>query len=147
MSVTRQQLVDGGWADLRAPAEVPERLRRPVRRLQMRLAKDPAFASVVAQAQGQGVTSVADIDAEQAARMATAMGDESIELMDELNDAVVISRVIGWSYGDEVALDQLQNLPGTVYDQLRELCADGALAGPDFSPTPDPASPITPSTA
>lgn len=147
MSITRQQLPDGGWADLRAPADVPERLRRPVRALQMRLAKDPAFGQVVADAKDKGVAALADIDEAQAVSMVAAIGDDSMSLMDDLNDRVVISRVAGWSYGDTVSVDALLDLPSAVYDRLRELCADGALDGPDFSPSTEPGSPTVPSTA
>jgi len=147
MSITRQQLPGGGWADLREPADVPERLRRPVRALQMRLAKDPAFGQVVADAKDKGVQALADIDEAQAVSMVAAIGDESMTLMDDLNDRLVISRVAGWSYGDTVSVDALLDLPSAVYDRLRELCADGALGGPDFSPSQDPNSPTVPSTA
>ncbi|MFF1702609.1 hypothetical protein [Streptomyces sp. NPDC058252] len=148
MSITRHQLPGDGWADLRDTAEVPERLRRPVRALQMRLAQNPAFASVVSDAKKNGVKAMGDIDEAQAVEMATVMGEDAIALMDDLNDRLVLSRVAGWSYGGEVTLDALQDLPGSVYDRLKELCAEGALeSGPDFSPSTDPASPTEPSTA
>jgi len=148
VTITRQTLPNDGWADLRDPAEVPERLRRPVRHIQMRLAKDPAFTSVVAKAKTDGVAAVADIGEDDAVQMATAMGEDAMTLMDDLNDRIVLSRVAGWSYGPDVTLAALQDLPGAVYDRLREVCADGALEqGPDFSPSPDPQSPTVPSTA
>ncbi|MCH0555817.1 hypothetical protein [Streptomyces sp. MUM 16J] len=147
MSITRHQLPGGGWADLRDPADVPERLRRPVRALQMRLARDPAFGRVVADATDKGVQALADIDEAQAVQMVAAIGDDSMGLMDDLNDRLVISRVAGWSYGDTVSVDSLLDLSSLVYDKLRELCADGALDGPDFSPSQDAASPTGPSTA
>lgn len=148
MSITRHQLPAGGWADLRETAEVPERLRRPVRTLQMRLAQNPAFATVVEGAKKDGVKAMTDIDEAQAVELATAMGDDAIALMDDLNDRLVISRVAGWSYGAEVTLDALQDLPGAVYDKLKELCAEGALeTGPDFSPSTEASSPTEPSTA
>lgn len=148
MSITRHELPGGGWADLRDQADVTERLRRPVRAIQMKLARDPAFKDVVADASKKNVTSMGDIDESEALSMATAMGDESLGLMDELNDRLVIARVAGWSYEGEVTLDGLQDLPGPVYDKLRELCAEGALQqGPDFSPTTEADSPTEPSTA
>lgn len=148
MSITRHQLPGGAWADLRDPAEVPERLRRPVRAIQMRLAKDPAFSSVVQDATAKGVQQASDIDDSQAVAMMTAMGDEAAGLLDELNDRLIVSRVVGWSFEAPVGMDGLLDLPGPVYDQLRELCAEGALqSGPDFSPSTDPESPTGPSTA
>ncbi|MGW7424427.1 hypothetical protein ACWGJB_31100 [Streptomyces sp. NPDC054813] len=148
MSITRHQMPDQGWADLREPAEVPERLRRPVRTIQMKLAQNPAFANVVKDAQAKGVKALNDIDEAQAVEMASVMGDEALGLMDDLNDRLIISRVAGWSYGDEVSLDALQDLPGSVYDKLKEMCAEGALdGGPDFSPSTEADSPTEPSTA
>ncbi|MET7982521.1 hypothetical protein [Streptomyces sp. NPDC005281] len=148
MSISRHQLPGDGWADLRAMDEVPERLRRPVRTIQMKLAQNPAFAEVVKDAQSSGVKAVQDIDEAQAVQMAAAMGDDALELMDDLNDRLIVSRVVGWSYGPEVTLDALQDLPGKVYDQLKEICAEGALAaGPDFSPSTEANSPTEPSTA
>ncbi|MGW1623037.1 hypothetical protein [Streptomyces sp. NPDC002172] len=148
MSITRHQMPDQGWVDLREPAEVSERLRRPIRTIQMKLAQNPAFASVVKDAKDKGVKALEDIDESQAVEMASAMGDEAFDLMDELNDRLIISRVAGWSYGDEVSLDALQDLPGAVYDKLKEMCAEGALqGGPDFSPSTEADSPTEPSTA
>lgn len=147
MSITRHQLPGGGWADLRDPAEVPERLRRPVRALQTRLAKDPAFAQVITDARGNGVEALQDIDEAQAVQMVSAIGDDSMTLLDDLNDRLVLSRVAGWSYEGEVSAEALLDLPGAVYDRLRELCAEGALEGPDFGPSQDPQSPTGPSTA
>lgn len=147
MGITRQHLPGGGWADLRDPAEVPERLRRPVRAIQIRLAKDPAFGQVIVNAKDKGVKALADIDEAQAVEMVSAIGDDSMTLMDDLNDRLVISRVAGWSYGDEVTMDALLDLPGAAYDKLRELCAEGALDDVDFSPSQAPDSPTVPSTA
>lgn len=138
----------GGTVDLRAVADIPERLRRPIRRIQMKLAADPAFAGVVKDAQKSGISEAKDIVEGQAMEMVAAMGDEAFELMDDLNDRAVMARVMGWSFGSEVTLEALQDLPGSVYDELRELCAAGLLdAGVDFSPSQDENSPTDPSTA
>lgn len=148
MSITRHQLPAGAWADLRDAADVSERLRRPVRTIQMKLAQNPAFKDVVQGAKDKGVKALGDIDEAEAVEMASAMGDEAFALMDELNDRLIVSRVAGWSYDSPVTPDALQDLPGAVYDRLKEICADGALdSGPDFSPSTDPESPTAPSTA
>lgn len=152
MSIERIELPHGAWADLRDAAEIPERLRRPIRTLQMRLTKDAAFASVIASAQEKGVeamqAAMQDSDQSEALRLATSLSPESLELMDQLNDRAVIARVIGWSFPSEVTLDALLDLPGPTYDRLRELAAKGVLGGgPDFAPSPDPESPTVPSTA
>ncbi|MFL5910541.1 MAG: hypothetical protein ACJ768_08260 [Gaiellaceae bacterium] len=148
MSITRHPMPGEGWVDLRESADVPERLRRPVRTIQMKLAQNPAFKDVVDDAKKKGVKAMEDIDEAQAVEMATVMGDEALGLMDDLNDRLIISRVAGWSYGEEVSLDALQDLPGAVYDKLKEMCAEGALeGGPDFSPSTEADSPTEPSTA
>ncbi|MFI2184618.1 hypothetical protein [Streptomyces sioyaensis] len=147
MTITRHQLPGDAWADLRDTADVSERLRRPIKAIQMKLARDPAFAGVVAKAKADGVASMADIDETEAADMATAIGEESLALMDDLSDRLILSRVAGWSFGPEVTADALLDLPGGAYDALKELCAeDGLQAGPDFAPSTDPASPTGPST-
>jgi hypothetical protein len=148
VSISRHQLPDDGWVDLRDPAEVPERLRRPVTTLQMLLARDPAFANVVKDAKDKGVAALDDIDESQAVDMVGAMGEASFARMQELSDRVIVSRVAGWSYDLPITSDALLDLPGKVYDALKELTAEGALkAGPDFSPSTDPLSPTEPSTA
>jgi hypothetical protein len=134
------------YVDLRDPLEIPERLRRPVRKLQLLLANDGAFSEVVSDAVAKGVASVDDFTPEQTARMVSQMGGAA-DLLDELNDRMVLERVMGWSFDQPVTMDGLQELPGPVYDELRELCSTNADAGPDFSPTPDPASPTVPSSA
>lgn len=147
MSIHRENLPDGGWADLRDQAEVPERFRRPVRALQMKLAKDPAFAGVVAEAAKKGAAAVKGMAEAEAAQMATQMGDESAGLLDELNDRLIVARVVGWSYETPVSLDALLDLPGPAYDRLRQVCAEGALDVTDFGPSQDEESPTAPSTA
>ncbi|GAA2137756.1 hypothetical protein GCM10009760_18500 [Kitasatospora kazusensis] len=139
----------GSWVDLREPSEVPERLRRPARRLQLSLAANPAFASVIKDASAGGAPrSVEDIDENEALAMAQQMGTAAFDAMDQLNDLSVVGRVMGWSFDGPVTTEALQDLPGAVYDELRALCADGALdTGLDLRPTMDDTSPIAPSTA
>lgn len=144
----RENLKAGGWVDLRDQADVSERLRRPVRKLQMILAADPAFSGVVKNAAQGGITSVDDVSPGMAAEMMSTMGAGSVDMMMDLQDHAIMSRVMGWSFEFPVTLDSLQDLPGLAYDEISKLCAPGALDnGPDFSPSQDPASPTDPSTA
>ncbi|MGH3161924.1 MAG: hypothetical protein ACRDOC_08580, partial [Streptosporangiaceae bacterium] len=83
----------------------------------------------------------------QAIEMASAMGDDAIDVMDQLNDRLIVARVAGWSYEPPVSMDAVLDLPGAVYDRLQELCAVGALQGVDFSPSTEAGSPTGPSTA
>lgn len=144
----RVYLKAGGWADLRDHAEVSERLRRPVTRIQMLLAADPAFSGVVKDAAATGITSVDDVSPDKAVAMMDGMGASSVELMFDLQDRAILARVMGWSFGPVVTLDSLQDLPAPAYDELGKLCAPGALDnGPDFSPSQEENSPTDPSTA
>jgi len=147
VTIKRENLPGAAWADLRDQAEVPERLRRPVRAIQMKLARDPAFAGVVAEASKKGVDALKGIGEAEAAQMASQMGDEAAGLLDELNDRLIVARVVGWSYEAPVSMEALLDLPGPAYDRLKELCAEGALEGTDFGPSQDKESPTTPSTA
>lgn len=138
----------GGWVDLRDPAEIPERLRRPLTRIQMLLAANPAFGGAVKEAAATGAVTVEDFTPEQAVGMISGMGADSLALIDDLNDRAILARVMGWSFEAPLTMDGLLDLPGPVYDELKVLCAKGALSsGPDFSPSQDEASPTDPSIA
>ena len=136
----------GGTVDLRDVADIPERLRRPQRRIQMMLAANPAFSDVVKKASRTGVAAVDEFSEDQAVAMVSEMGADSFELLDQLNDTAILSRVMGWSFDVPVTADGLQDLPGAVYDELKALCAKGALEGTDFSPSQDEDSPTGSST-
>lgn len=145
--MTRHDLTSGGWVELRPAKAVPERLRRPVKTRMTRLLANKAFAETVGMAQADGLASLQDIDDERATELVEQMAD-SLPLLDEVNDLVVVARVAAWSYGDSVTVDALLDLPGDVYDELRALCAAGvADLMPDFGPSQDEKSPTVPSTA
>jgi hypothetical protein len=132
-------LPSGATADLREVADVTERQRRPIKRIQTKLAGLPAFTSAVAEAQAQG--DGIDLTPEQQLRIAAGMG-EAFDLLEELNDALVVALVAGWSYGFGVTVDAVQDLPGRDLDALRKAVSPYlAQLNPDFEPNPDPASP------
>jgi hypothetical protein len=138
-------LPSGATADLREVADVTERQRRPIKRIQTKLAGLPAFTSAVAEAQAQG--DGAELSPEQQLRIAAGMG-EAFDLLEELNDSLVVALVAGWSYGFAVNVDAVQDLPGRDLDALRKAVSPylGQL-NPDFEPSPDPASPTEASVA
>jgi hypothetical protein len=138
-------LPSGATADLREVADVTERQRRPIKRIQTKLAGLPAFTSAVAEAQAQG--DGIDLTPEQQLRIAAGMG-EAFDLLEELNDALVAALVAGWSYGFPVSADAVQDLAGRDLDALRKAVSPylGQL-NPDFEPNPDPASPSVASVA
>jgi hypothetical protein len=141
---TRVNLPSGGWADLRPVADVTERQRRPIKRIQTTLAGMPAFASAVREAEAAGGS---DLTPEQQLKIAAGMG-EAFDLLENLNDALIVAAVRGWSYGAEVTADACQDLPGRDLDKLREATSPYLKElMPDFDPTPDASSPIEPSAA
>lgn len=117
---TRHDLPGGQWAEFRDPADVPERLRRPITRL------GPKAAQLV-KADG------AEISA------------EDIDLMYAMNDAVVLALATAWSFAEPITAEGLGNLPGPAYDALLKLAAPSVEALlPDFGPNPAPESPTVP---
>jgi hypothetical protein len=144
LSPTHVTLPSGATADLRPVADVTERQRRPIKRIQAKLAGMPAFAGAVAEAQKAGD---AVLTPDQQLRIAGGMG-EAFDLLEDLNDALIVAAVRGWSYDFPVSLDACQDLPGRDLDALRSATAPYMQAlMPDFDPTPDADSPTEPSVA
>lgn len=120
------------WATLRRPEEVPERLRRPIGAITGRALNAPGLTAAV--------------QAKDEAGAATALGAVGIQLMYDLNDALIVALVKDWSYETPVSVETLGDLPGEVYDALQDATApflDRLL--PNFGVSPDPASPTVPS--
>jgi hypothetical protein len=142
--MTRVNLPSGATADLRPAEDVTERQRRPIKRIQASLAGNRAFAEAVAEAQKAGGR---DLSQEAQLRIASGMGD-AFDLLEELNDRLIVAFVRGWSYGFDVNVDNVQDIPGRDLDALREVVSPLMRAlMPDFDPNPDPDSPTVPSTA
>lgn len=144
MTTTTIELPDGGTATIRDPKDVTERQRRPVTRLQMRLAASPV---------GQLLARKDDVKDDEAASAAldaeltaAIVNDpEALALLDDLNDALMVAlveSVNGVAMTGESALDQ----PHGVYDALKTESAKYVTQlMPTFSANPDPASPTPPS--
>jgi hypothetical protein len=140
--MSRINLPSGATADLRPVADVTERLRRPIKRIQTKLAGMPAFASAVAEAQASGGK---DLSPDQQLKIAAGMG-EAFDLLEELNDRLIVAAVRGWSFPFEVTAENAQDLPGRDLDALREQTAPYLKdLTPDFEPSVDADSPIAPS--
>lgn len=134
------ELPDGGTATFRDPKQVSERHRRPVARLQQRLA---------ASAVGQLLASKDAMSDEQfEAEARKLLASDEWELLDDLNDALVVALVESWSYERPVSLDGLLDLPSAVYDALRaEASKHVADLLPSFDVSPEESSPTQPSAA
>jgi hypothetical protein len=138
-------LPSGATADLRDVADVTERNRRPIKRIQTKLAGLPDFVHAVEEAKAQKEGE--ELTPEQQLTIAAGMG-EAFDLLEELNDALVVALVAGWSYGFPVTVDNVQDLPGRDLDALRAVTAPYlAQLAPDFEPDKDPASPTVASVA
>jgi hypothetical protein len=132
-------LPSGNTADLRDVADVTERGRRPIKRIQTKLAGLPAFVNAVEEAKAQ--KDGADLTPDQQLKIAAGMG-EAFDLLEELNDALVAALVAGWSYGFAVSADAAQDLPGRDLDALRAAVSPYlSELNPDFDPSADADSP------
>lgn len=141
----RINLPSGATTDLRDVADVTERQRRPIKRIQTKLAGLPAFVNAVEEAKAQ--TDGVALTPDQQLKIAAGMG-EAFDLLEELNDALVVALTAGWSYTFGVSVDAVQDLPGRDLDALRAAVAPFlAQLNPDFDPSPDPASPTVASVA
>lgn len=119
---TKIVLPDGGWALLREPEAVPERLRRPVN------------------AHAVALQDFVNADGE-----VTAMSPTVLAALEDMNDRLVVALVAEWSFDAPITLEAVLDLPGAVYDALRAAVTPLAVRMmPDFDPTPDPASPTSP---
>jgi hypothetical protein len=144
LQVTHLTLPSGATADLRDAADVTERQRRPIKRIQAQLAALPAFVAAVKEAEAAQQVS-GELTPDQQLAIAGGMG-EAFDLLEELNDYLIGAVVRGWSYDFPVSADAAQDLPGRDLDALREACAPYLKAlMPNFEPNPDPASPTVPS--
>jgi hypothetical protein len=127
--MTKIALPGDTWALLRDPKAVTERQRRPVTRLAAGLHASGALKGIDAES-GEGLTV------------------EALDGMSDLNDAIVLALVAEWSFDLPITADGLLDLPGAVYDSLREQTAKFTTALlPDFSPSTDDESPSEPSPA
>lgn len=139
----RVSLPSGATADLRPSADVTERQRRPIKRIQAQLGAKPAFVAAI----GEAKDVEGELSAEAQLKIAAGMGD-AFELLEQLNDFLVAAVVAGWSYDFPVSADAVQDLSGRDLDALREKVAPYmAELSPGFEPTPEDESPTEPSTA
>ena len=139
-------LPSGATADIRDVADVTERARRPLRRVQAKLGANAEFAEAVSTAQK---LKGADADLTQAEQLQIAAGlGAAFDDLESLNDLLVAALVAGWSFEFPVSADACQDLPGRDLDALREAVSPYLPSLlPGFEPTPDPDSPIAPSGA
>lgn len=125
-------LPSGATADLRPVADITERHRRPLKRLQTELMKLHEFAEAIEKANGSKKLTKAEQD-----KVAEGLG-AAFEPLEELNDRLVVAAVRGWSYSFDVSYENVLDVPSRDLDALREAVAPYlAELMPDFSPTKD----------
>lgn len=113
--MSRVELPGGEWAELRDPRKVSERLRRPILAAQADLRRFGVPGDMESTGAGFGAAM-------------TAYG--------ELNDLMVVALVSAWSLESPVSLESVLDLPGDVYDALRQAVAPFTTdLLPDFGPT------------
>lgn len=141
----RHTLPSGATADIRDVADVTERGRRPIKRVQSRLGANGEFLSAVNTAQALQAAGTDELTPEAQVTVAAGMGS-AFDDLEALNDLLVVALVAGWSYEFPVTADSCQDLPTRDLDALREIVAPYmAQLLPGFEPDPDPASPTAPS--
>jgi len=136
---TRIELSNSGWAELRDPAAVPVRLRRPVEKMLFD----------ISQSNGTEALANAAGDQEQAAAELVANIDgELFSKFNDLNDLLILARVAAWSFDSPITLDSVLDLPAGDYYLLQEVAAkDITEMMPNFARDYNPSSPTLPSNA
>jgi hypothetical protein len=124
-------LPDDGWAMLRAPEKVPDRLRKPISLLFAKLSQTRAAAQIAA----------AGVKMEE-----SGLDPDALEIVYELDDAVILAMVSEWSFDLPITAESLDEIPGDAKDVLNTESAKHLDAlMPSFAVNPDPASPTEPS--
>lgn len=157
MANTRIELPDGDWADVRDPKKVPERLRRPVReaalnlqqalpedqrRRNIKMSQEPAQVAEPDVQEAFGAPPIDELVADEAKKdelpfLPTA---EQQSLVDVYNEALLVSIVAAWSFGD-VTVDAVRDLPGDSFDILLKYAAKDGAEGAADSLAADPSAP------
>jgi hypothetical protein len=111
--------IAGGWVDLRAPEDVPERLRRNITNLAVQSAT--ASPDLVNGVVNNGV---------------------DLAMVQGFNDALVLAFVNNWSFNLPFTIEGILDLPGPCYDTLVKECTEMLpRLLPNFQADPDPKAP------
>lgn len=105
----------GGWAKIRDPEDVTEKQRRPLGKLQRRLAGSNIADALVALDGKPTEDQLRDL-------IRPVLGSEDWDLLDDSGDLLIVALVEEWSFEAPVTVDEVQNLPGKAYRALREAC-------------------------
>lgn len=134
--------IPGGWVELEDPKKVTQRKRRPVREAMVAMLRS---GKAMTELGGLGDIDPNQLTSEQATQVAEmAVSADLLGVADEITEALIVALVDVWSFGDEVTVDALVDIPGDAYDALAALVAPmmGDLF-PDFA-TPAFGQPVDP---
>jgi len=118
----RIELPDNAWAELRSPRSVPERLRRPVTKIMFKISQ------------------------EQTENIGNNFVDpEMVMVYSELNDLLIVARVVAWSYDLPISVESVLDLPGDAYEMLQAKASESITEMiPSFGQSSEPESPTKP---
>lgn len=116
----------GGWAKLRDPEDVPERLRRPLAKVQRHLLGS-GVGDVLIQREAMGEVKESDLTA----LIKPVLASDDWELLDDSGDYLIVALVEEWSFEFPISIETVQGLPGRAYKALRAECDPllGAVLG------------------
>lgn len=148
----RVELPRGGWAVLRDPELVPDRLRRPIARLR-RKAMATAMGAGLTPEMARDMTETGDGDGAEAAaadrRVAVVLRmveADAAGIDEEFADHLVAALVVEWSYDEPITAEAVADLPGAALDVLAKECMRHLpRLFPSFEPDESEASPTSPS--
>ena len=119
------ELANGGWAVLRDPASVSVKLRRPVEKALMTIARSQAKNALLAPSD-----------------VAANLDPATIDQFYELNDLLIVALVESWSFEKDITLDNVLELPSEAYKTLQEATASAiSTMLPNFGFSNDPKAP------
>lgn len=141
--MTRIELPNGQWADLRDPEAVTERQRRPIARA-VRGVRPEIVEMQQQAARRPDLPDGTPGPEKQAALRALqhAMTNEEADAYQDAGDLATVALVESWSFSAAITLDGVLDLPARSLDALRELVAPlASKLFVDTSPDPNPAAP------
>jgi hypothetical protein len=142
--------VEGGWADIRDPRRLTGRQSEPMDDAQYALMGLPGMAALI-----PDETAAEQVQSLSPAQQMAALGSEGLKAMRTLQRETVIAYVEAWSEGarsdgkpgitEDMLLDAPVSFVTAVENAITTVVKATGRAGVDTEPSPDPASPTSPS--
>jgi hypothetical protein len=142
--------VEGGWADIRDPRRLTGRQSEPMDDAQYALMGLPGMAALI-----PDETAAESVQSLTPAQQMAAMGEVGFKALRTLQRETVIAYVETWSEGarsdgkpgitEDMLLDAPVAFVKAVENAITTVVKATGRAGVDTEPSPDPASPTSPS--